>query len=40
VFGFLGILLVAMIILVATSYFEQNGIDEAPPEMNLADNQV
>jgi hypothetical protein len=40
VFGFFGILLLAMIALVVTSYFDQSGVGETSPEMNLAENKA
>lgn len=36
-FGFLGILVVAMVGLVVTCYFDDNTMGEPVPEMNLAD---
>jgi len=36
-FGFLGILIVAMVGLVITCYFDNNTVGEPAPEMNLAD---
>ncbi len=40
VLGFFGILLLAMIVLVVTSYFDQSGVDTTSPEINLANNQI
>ena len=39
VISFLGILFLAMILLVVTSYFDQKDVDEISAEMNVA-NQV
>ena len=39
VISFLGILFLAMILLVVTSYFDQKSVDEISAEMNVA-NQV
>jgi len=40
VFGFLGILFVAMVVLVVTSYFDQDGVEKVSPEIDIASNQV
>ena len=40
VLGFLGILFMAMVVLVVTSYFDQEGVDEVPVDANVANNQV
>jgi len=40
VFSFLGILIVAMIALVITSYLNESEVDESLPEMNVADKQI
>ncbi len=37
VFGFLGIIIIAMIVLVIICYFDGKTDDESLPEMNLAD---
>ena len=36
VFGFLGILVVALVVLVVTSYMNENGANETVPDMNVA----
>ncbi len=40
VLGFLGIVVVALVVLVVTSYLNEGSVDETSSEMNIADERI